>query len=132
MNPEMAIAVQCAMTTGGQPYAFAGCTAGQLTQRELTKCFTKGVGGEGCFGPNNDIIKGLKALGYDLNNLTNSNGEVIKAWNTAVNDLQNGPGENNDIVKAFNGVNNVIQNAGDTVQEGVKGIAKNLGLGGLL
>lgn len=132
MNAEMAIAVECAMSTGGQPYAFAGCTAGRLTQRELTKCFTDGVGGDGCFGPNNDIVKGLKAVGLDLSNLTNPNGEVIKAWNTAVNDLQNGPGKNNDIVKAIDGVNEVVQNAPQQVVEEVKNVAEKFGLGGLL
>lgn len=131
MNAEMAIAVQCAMSTGGQPYAFAGCTAGQLTQRELTKCFTKGVGGDGCFGPNNDIVKGLKAFGVDLGNLTNPNGEGVKAWNTAVNDLQNGPGKNNDIIKAADTVNREIQNAGNSVKKEANNLLERAGIPGI-
>jgi hypothetical protein len=57
LNPEQQIAVQCVVSTGGQPYAAAGCIGTRLTARELTKCFTDGVGGShGCFGDNNDLF----------------------------------------------------------------------------
>ena len=32
--------VSCAVSTGGQPYAFAGCVGTQLTLNELDKCIT--------------------------------------------------------------------------------------------
>ncbi len=108
LNPEQRIAVECAVSTGGQPYAFAACAGGRLTVRELTKCFTKGVGGDGCFGPNNEIVKALRTAGIDVNNLANPNGEVIKAWNTVSNDLRNGPGPNNDAVRVLNQVQNTV------------------------
>ncbi len=56
LNPEQQIAVQCVVGTGGQPYAAAGCIGSRLTIRELTKCFTDGFGGRGCFGDSNDLV----------------------------------------------------------------------------
>jgi len=97
MNEEWRIAAECAVQSGGNPVAFAGCTAGRLTIRELTKCFTGEIGKD-CFGPNNTIVK----------TLTN-----------AFNDLTKGPGENNEVVKAIRaigeitgGPNSVINNPG--------------------
>ncbi|MFT3730792.1 MAG: hypothetical protein QM780_05090 [Hyphomicrobium sp.] len=110
MNAENQIALECAVSTGAQPYAFAVCAGGRLTARELTKCFTDGVGGNGCFGPNNEIVKALRGAGIDVNNLGNPNGEVVKAWNTVTNDMRNGPGPNNDIVKAANTIANDLKN----------------------
>lgn len=56
LNPEQQIAVTCVVQTGGQPYAAAGCMATRLTARELEKCATDGIGGDGCFGDNNDLV----------------------------------------------------------------------------
>jgi hypothetical protein len=57
LNAEQQIAVQCVVSTGGQPYAAAGCIATRLTARELTKCIDHGIGGsDGCFGDNNDLV----------------------------------------------------------------------------
>jgi hypothetical protein len=56
VNPEQQIAIQCVVSTGGQPYAAAGCIASRLTARELTKCLTDGIGGRGCFGDTNDLV----------------------------------------------------------------------------
>src|SRR6185437_8458221 len=53
MNEEWRIAAECAVQTGGNPVGFAGCTAGRLTLKELTQCFSGGS----CFGPNNTIVK---------------------------------------------------------------------------
>lgn len=95
MNEEWRIAAECAVQTGGNPVGFAGCAAGRLTIRELTKCFAGQVGKD-CFGPNNTIVKGL----------TN-----------AFNDVIHGPGPNNEVVKAIKvigeltgGPNSVINN----------------------
>jgi len=97
MNEEWRIAAECAVQSGGNPVSFAGCTAGRLTVRELTKCFTGEIGKD-CFGPNNTIVKTL---------------------NNAYSDLTQGPGENNEIVKAIRAVeeitggpNSVINNPG--------------------
>jgi hypothetical protein len=66
-----------ALSVGGNPVGFAGCTAGRLTIKELTQCFSGGS----CFGPNNTIVK---------------------AYSNAFKDLLHGPGANNEIVVAFN------------------------------
>jgi hypothetical protein len=66
LNREWAIATKCAGTSGGDPYVFAGCTAGQLTVNELQKC-KNGIGiDDGCFGPSNTIIKTFADLEKDL------------------------------------------------------------------
>jgi hypothetical protein len=92
MNEEWRIAAECAVQTGGNPVGFAGCTAGRLTLKELTQCFSGGS----CFGPNNTIVK---------------------AYSNAFKDLLHGPGASNEIVVAFNklkdatgGPNSVINN----------------------
>ncbi|WP_208717801.1 hypothetical protein [Pantoea cypripedii] len=56
LNPEQQIAVQCLASSGGAPQAAAGCMATRLTARELVKCASQGVGGDGCFGDSNDIV----------------------------------------------------------------------------
>jgi uncharacterized protein YecT (DUF1311 family) len=83
MNPEWMVAAQCAASSGGVPVTAAACTAGWLTLNELSKCFSKGIGGSGCFGPDNTIAKAI---------------------NNAVNDLTKGPGPNNEVVKALKSV----------------------------
>ena len=97
MNEEWRIAAECAVETGGNPVGWAGCTAGRLTLRELTKCLTGQIGKD-CFGPNNTIRKTL---------------------DDAFNDLTHGPGKNNEIVKAIDhigevtgGPNSVVNNPG--------------------
>ena len=85
MNEEWRIAAECAVETGGNPVGFAGCTAGRLTVRELTKCFNGQIGKD-CFGPNNTIVKTL---------------------NNHYSDLTKGPGQNNEIVKAIKAVEEV-------------------------
>ena len=57
LTAEQQVFAQCAVETGLQPYAFAACATGQLTMNEFQKCFEIGVGGEGCFGNNNEIVK---------------------------------------------------------------------------
>jgi hypothetical protein len=97
MNEEWRIAAECAVETGGNPVGFVGCTAGQLTIRELTKCFTGEIGKD-CYGPNNTIV----------------------VWFTdEFSDLTKGPGKNNEIVKALQtvaevtgGPNSVLNNPG--------------------
>lgn len=90
VNEEFRIAAECASTTGGQPVAFAGCTGGRLTVRELTKCIGGKIG-EDCFGPNNTIRKYYENL---------------------FNDLTHGPGPNNEIVKAIKVAGDAIHSIG--------------------
>jgi hypothetical protein len=95
LSEEWRIAAECAVSSGGVPVTFAACTAGRLTVRELTKCFT----GQDCFGPNN---------------------EIVKAFNTVSNDLQHGLGPNNDIVKAAKGVTDTAAQVKNTIVDGLK------------
>jgi hypothetical protein len=80
MNQEWMIAAQCAASSGGVPVTAAACTAGWLTLNELSKCFSQGIGGSGCFGENNTIVK---------------------TFRNAANDILKGPGPNNEVVKAL-------------------------------
>lgn len=57
LDPEQQIAVQCVVTTGGQPYAAGRCMVSRWTTRELQKCFQHGFSGsDGCFGDNNELV----------------------------------------------------------------------------
>lgn len=110
LNPELQIAVECAATTGGDPMTFAGCAGGRLTERELRKCLTEGIGGDGCFGPNNDIVKALNSVGLDLGTRFGPNNDLVRNWNNAIGDIQNGPGPGNDAVKVITNIANDIAN----------------------
>jgi hypothetical protein len=133
LTPEQQIALACAITSGGQPYAFATCTGGQLLERELDKCLRHGVAtNDGCFGPNNEYIKVLrsadqqlrKALGggnevyraYQLwqNNVLapGPNHDVIRHLNNGIRDIQDGPGKNNEYVKAARAINSAVRSIG--------------------
>lgn len=128
LNPELTIAVECAMASGGEPTVFASCTGGQLTMRELNKCVSQGIGGSGCFGENNEIVKGLKEFGVNTIALLGPGGAGVAAVNTALNDLRNGPGNNNDIVRTVNTINSELQNAGQSVGNALGEAAKQVGL----
>ncbi len=95
MNEEWRIAAECAVESGGNPVGWAGCTAGTLTVRELTKCF-QGEIGKDCFGENNTLRKTL---------------------DNEFADITRGPGESNEIVKAIEligkasgGPNSIVNN----------------------
>ena len=73
-----------ALTTAtALPVTAAACTAGWLTLNEFSKCFSKGIGGPGCFGPGNLIVQAVEH---------------------AISDIIKGPGENNEVVKALRDV----------------------------
>lgn len=120
LTPEQQVALACAVSTGGQPHAFATCTGGQLLQRELDKCWQNGIGTpNGCWGPNNEYNKfwrgiderAKRALGpnseaYKAFRFVNqnvlapgANHEAIKAANVVIRDLRDGVGPNNDAVR---------------------------------
>lgn len=122
LTPEQQIAVECAMSSGGEPMTFAGCAGGQLTVRELNKCLMHGVGSHDCFGPNNEIVKALNNVGIDIGNQFGPNNDLVKLWNNGVNDLRNGPGPSNDLVRAANTIANDISNGPGQNNDIVKAI----------
>jgi hypothetical protein len=127
LNPETQIILECAMASGGDPYIFAGCSGGQLLSRELDKCLTYGVGGtNGCFGKNNDIIKGLAAIGQAMNIEFGPNNDLTKTWNNTVNDIKNGPGENHEAVKIIRNVSNEIERANNNVKKELKKVVPRI------
>jgi hypothetical protein len=127
MNTEMQIAVQCAVSSGGEPMTFAGCAGGQLTAIELNKCFTNGVGGAGgCFGPNNTIVQALQSAGQAIGQHFGPNNDLVKTWNNAVHDVTQGPGPNNEVVKVFRNVGNEVKNAPQNVVNAVKRVVPKI------
>lgn len=107
LNPEQQIAVQCVVSTGGQPYAAAGCMATRLTARELTKCFTDGFGGDGCFGDNNDLVGRNGWVGRSL-------GEIAGGPNSLINNPDQIWGGDNSFIRnpdqIWGGDNSFINN----------------------
>jgi peptidoglycan hydrolase-like protein with peptidoglycan-binding domain len=87
MNEEWRIAAECAVQTGGNPVGFAGCTAGRLTLKELTQCFSGGS----CFGKNNTIVKFYTNEFNDLLHGPGANNDIVVAWNKLKQDLSGGP-----------------------------------------
>jgi hypothetical protein len=92
LNPEQQIAVQCVISSGGQPYVAAGCAASRLTARELSKCFERGIGGDGCFGDNNDlvgrngfVVRNIAALAGGPNSVIRDPGQVLGGPNSVFN-----------------------------------------------
>jgi hypothetical protein len=79
LTPEQQVFMTCAIQTGMQPYAFAGCVGAELTANELQKCVDQGIGGSGCFGDNNFFVKYYR-----------------ERWK----DITQGPGRSNDLFGA--------------------------------
>jgi hypothetical protein len=104
INEEWRIAAECAVTSGGNPVSYAGCTGGRLTARELTKCIGGRIG-EDCFGPNNTIRK---------------------FYENMFNDLVHGPGPNNEIVKAIKVVGDSIQAVGNGLSHAANELGKEV------
>jgi hypothetical protein len=95
LNLEQQIAVECVVSSGGQPYVAAGCAASRLTARELTKCIENGVGGDGCFGDNNDlvgrngwVVRNVAALGGGPNSVIHDPGQILGGPNSVLNPRQ--------------------------------------------
>jgi len=136
LTPEQQIALNCAVTSGGEPMTFAACTGGQLVEREINKCWEHGIATpEGCFGPNNEIrrfwngVDGTLRQALGSNNdlyrafnlykdnvlMPGPNHEMVRAANTVLGDLRNGPGPNNDLVRAGQTVSQGLQSIGNAV-----------------
>ena len=115
MNEEWRIAAECAVETGGNPVGWAGCTAGTLTVREITKCISGQVGKD-CFGPNNTIRLALDNSFRDLTQGPGKNNEIVKAID-AIGDVTGGP---NSIVnnpgQLLGGGGSIFHNPGQIAQ----------------
>lgn len=121
LNTEATIAVQCAATSGGQPYVFVGCAGGQLTAMELNKCLTIGVGGDkGCFGKNNTIVRTLNSLGQEISQHFGPNNDIVRNFNNVVQDFTTGPGYNHEAVKLLRNTGNELRKAGGNIEREVK------------
>lgn len=105
LNAEAVVAMECAMASGGEPLTFVGCTGGRLAMMELDKCFTVGVGDNGCFGKNNLFTTTINNIGAELGRQFGPNNDVVRAWN----DITRGPGKKHEAVRI---VNNVTREAG--------------------
>jgi hypothetical protein len=110
LTPEQSIVISCAASTGGVPIAFAGCAGGRLAAAELTKCFTKGIGApDGCFGPDNDMVKAVNNIGHDLTHGLGPNNDIRRNFENAQHDLQHGLGPTNDIRRNLSNAANDLQ-----------------------
>ncbi|AIV53553.1 hypothetical protein Y603_4983 [Burkholderia pseudomallei MSHR1153] len=128
LNPEQQIAVQCVVQTGGQPYAAAGCMASRLTMRELSKCLTDGVGGDGCFGDSNDLVGRNGWVARTMGQITGGPNSVISNPNQiwgGDNSFVRNPGQifggDNSFVRnpgqIFGGSNSVFHNPGQLLPQ---------------
>lgn len=118
MNQESLIAMQCAMTSGGEPMAFASCTGGQLAANELNKCLTHGIGGNGCFGNGNTLVSTIRNIGNEFGQHFGQNSVAAQAWRT----LTTAPGPNNDAVRVVNNSVREMERAGKNIGREVKKI----------
>lgn len=80
MNHESMVALECAMSSGGEPITFASCAGGRLTADEFNKCFSRGIGGDGCFGKGNTLVKTFNDIGVKINERFGENSVVAEAW----------------------------------------------------
>ena len=118
MNAESQVMLECAATSGGEPYTFLGCAGGRLTANELDKCFTHGVGGpDGCFGPNNTIVQFLEGVGVNLSTHLSPNNDLVRTFNNAVSDLTRGPGRNHEATRVLRDVSNELERASQNVSD---------------
>ncbi len=92
-----------------------------IFSRELDKCLTNGVGGRnGCFGENNEIIKGLREIGVLLETDFGRNNDMVILWNSAIHDLTVGPGENHEAVKVIQNIGNELGRAPDNIGKAIE------------
>ncbi|MDC0711423.1 hypothetical protein POL68_23330 [Stigmatella sp. ncwal1] len=122
LNGEAVIALQCAMASGGEPVAFAGCTGGQLAMNELNKCFTVGVGDNGCFGKNNFFTQTINGIGAALGQSFGPNNDLTKQWN----DLTRGPGQNHEIVRFANNLTRETNVAARNIEKEVRKVVPRI------
>ncbi len=106
LTPEQQVFAECAVQTGLQPYSFAACATGNLTFNEFQKCLEIGVGGDGCFGENNTIVRlvqdAWKGVAGGPNSVLNRPGQIFGGPNSVFNDP----------AQVFGGANSIFRNPG--------------------
>ncbi len=120
LTAEQQVFAECAVETGLQPYAFAACATGQLTLNEFQKCFEIGVGGEGCFGNNNEVVKLVRDFWNGVaggpNSVLNRPNQIFGGPNSIFNDpaqIWGGPNSVfNNPGQVWGGPNSVLRNPG--------------------
>jgi hypothetical protein len=116
LTPEQRVFAECAVETGLQPYAFAACAGGQLTLNEFQKCFEIGIGGDGCFGDNNTIVRILTSWTGGNNSVINRPGQIFGGSHSVFNDPAQIWGGPNSIFNTpsqiWGGPNSVVRNPG--------------------
>lgn len=85
LNPDAksSVAVECAMQAGADPKAYALCAGGRLTIEELDTCRTRGVGGRGCLGDRNAVVKGYDAIDKAMASALDEGSPALGAWKHA-------------------------------------------------
>lgn len=85
LNSSQQILLQCAASSGGEPWTFAGCAGGRLAMQEFIQCKNVKFGDGNCFGKNNEIRRFVRALGLPdispgsvVGEIANIHLEVIK------------------------------------------------------
>jgi hypothetical protein len=106
-NHETQVSAACAEEFGVS-YAAAGCIVSELTAEELSKCFEDGVGGEGCFGDNNTLVRIVAA---NIEAAAREDGDINQAiratTGVSVRDIEDEGilgGENSEARKACNAI----------------------------
>jgi hypothetical protein len=100
LTPEQAIIANCTLQTAGQPFPFAACVAGPETAAELQKCVASGIGENGCFGNNNNIVKARtawKGLPDGPNSVLNNPRQLTGGQNSTINSAGQVLGGNNSV-----------------------------------
>jgi hypothetical protein len=109
--------------------------ASRLTARELTKCFTDGIGGRGCFGDTNDLVgkngwvgKQLRAIAGGPNSVFNNPGQLLGGPNSFVRNPGQIWGGDNSFVRnpgqIFGGRNSFVRNLAE-IWEGQNAVFNN-------
>lgn len=78
VNREGQVAAAC-VGQFGVTHAGAACVAGRLTVDELNKCFSDGIGGRGCFGDNNTLVRLIRSNMQAAQRESNPTNAAIRA-----------------------------------------------------
>jgi hypothetical protein len=121
LTSEQAIIAQCAVATGFVPVAAAGCIGTQLAVAELQKCMTGQIGGNGCFGKNNEAVKlvrvAWKGISGGKNSALNNPDQIWGGRNSVVHNPAQIWGGPNSV---FNNPSTIFGGSHSAVNEFVK------------
>jgi hypothetical protein len=120
LTPEQQVVASCAAEVGLHPYAFIVCVGTEDTINELDKCFSLGVGGRGCFGPNNTLVRFVsdawRGVAGGPNSVLNRPQQVFGGPNSVFNRPAQLAGGPNSVInnpgQLTGGPNSVINNPG--------------------